>query len=1088
MGCSSSQQETPDALPPNQKQEASSTTNTKSLAWKDTEFSKNDKWTPSILFNLPSDHEMKTKLKVWCKQNADAKAGKLLELVEGYDEIRKRREVFQAGQRVGDSIETGQEVLEANGTAIIQKYLVEGGAKFVGADAAGEWASQEFLGKVDLSNASAFDELGVRFLLAFEARVNQSKNHSIDDLEAEAEADVDAEVEADVRSDSDASSSLGLGLGLGLGRGGSATASETLLAARQAAARLARTHARAPPGAGGGGLEQETPLVHAWRRTRNLIHALGVSRAMATPLRHRVKTQSKTPKQKTKRQQVKQQQVKQVKQSKQALLPPLPHAPRPSLAAGTREAVDQARAAAFAAVVAARVKEAELRKTGGARASVLSAADSTASLDDAIPGIAELVNGPRNTRGLFLAEEEEDGGEGGAERKKHVVDGDDDDDFDAKSDDDDDDANDEKSSHILPITIPHGFQLLRTLLQPKPSVKTVINVSSNNTDSFAVLDSCCAQLIRGTMRVASISVGEERSVPDSHLTGLNKWIYISKFKVTVIATLHLELKVLGLSLELLSQVSSVKPVLCLEFQEERDEIIAGGVGNIRIWSISQTKGTFRLTGPRLIIDDLATEEWITHTATNAYLHRLMVACDCDLLIYDYNTGKMIDRLRGIHELSISAMIFFVPHQYLITASKDSNIKVWTRYNQFILELKSQTSSPVTGMAIANPDDQETKRHPLLLSSYLDGTIRMWNLENGHCVYKLLTLNECLGLNWLRPDVFFHFARDRVCVWNLNRKYISFSTITSAVGILRRIEVPGSKPRLLAVSEDACIKLLSPVTGATLLTAFPVIKDSLIRSVEYDIVSNMLWTLTHSGDVFVYSTVMNPCKVVDEWKAQAGKDLITCMSAFRIAPKGGKRSLTSLKSPAVYTLFGGTDSGQVVTLDIRLIGGEMKILTQAHIATISAIVCCSEKMQLVTAATDGLIKLWSISWTNKMDTTSKDAENPDLCLQLTPFSTVSSNSIVKLPKGYATNISLNLGSETAAFSSETTVLTLFNWTGASGDSAGKGFSEMKKKHAADEDHLKKVTFISSLSSLRLFATSSEDGTAKIWDGEANSLIR
>ncbi|KAJ3014291.1 UNVERIFIED_CONTAM: WD repeat-containing protein 87 [Siphonaria sp. JEL0065] len=767
------------------------------------------------------------------------------------------------------------------------------------------------------------------------------------------------------------------------------------------------------------------------------------------------------------------------------LLPELMAGPRPSMAAGTAAAVDRARAAVFADIVSARVLELELRKKK--RESISSdVGDARSSIESLAPGILDLVDGDMS-RNMRVQEEvvfEEDEALEDDENKS--------------DEEEENNGNDEeKSSHILPITIPHGFQLMRTMIQSKPSVKTVINVSSNNTDSFAVLDSSSAQLLRGTVRVASISVGEERSVPDSHLTGLNKWIYISKFKVTVIATLHLELKVLGLSLELLSQTSSIKPVLCLEFQEEKDEIIAGGVGNIRIWTISQTKGTFRLTGPRLVIDDLATEEWITHTATNAYLHRLMVACDCDLLIYDYNTGKRIERLKGIHELSISAMIFFTPHQYLITASKDSTIKVWTRYNQFILELKSQTSSPVTGMAIANPDDQETVRHPFLLSSYLDGTIRMWNLENGHCVYRLFTFGECLGLDWLRPDVFFHYSRDRICVWNLNRKYVSFSTITSAVNILRRIEVPGSKPRILAVAEDASIKLLSPVTGATLLTAFPVIKDSLIRSVEYDIVSNMLWTLTHSGDLFVYSTVMNPCKVVDEWKVQPGRDLITCMSAFRIAPKGGKRSLTNLKTPAVYTLFGGTDSGQVVTLDIRLIGGEMKILTQAHTATISAISCCSEKMQLVTAATgeflfgkideltiddsDGLIKLWSISWTNKMDTTSKDAENPDLCLQLLPYATANTNAVVKLPKGYATNISLNVGSETAAFASETTLLTLFNWN-------YKGFSDMKKKHAADEDHLKRVTFVSSLASLHLFATSSEDGTAKIWDAIGNSLIR
>ncbi|KAJ3070130.1 WD repeat-containing protein 87 [Podochytrium sp. JEL0797] len=282
-------------------------------------------------------------------------------------------------------------------------------------------------------------------------------------------------------------------------------------------------------------------------------------------------------------------------------------------------------------------------------------------------------------------------------------------------------------------------------------------------------------------------------------------------------------------------------------------------------------------------------------------------------------------------------------------------------------------------------------------------------------------------------------------WKRTKSVVQAMEVTS----MRRIEVPGSYPRILAVCSDASIKLLSPVTGATLLTAFPVIKESVINTVEYDIVSNMLWSLTASGDVFVYSTIMNPAKIVDEWKTQVGKDLITCMSAFRTVPKGGKRSLTDLKSSAIYTLFGATDTGQVLTLDIRV-----------H---------------------DGLIKLWAISWTDKMDTTSKDAENPDLCLQIIPYTAISTYNLVKMPTGCATHICLNSGSETAAFGSDSNFIHLFNWD-------AQGFSEMKKRHVADEDHVKLVTFVSGVASLRLFATSSEDGTVKIWDAETNSLIR
>ncbi|KAJ3113702.1 WD repeat-containing protein 87 [Physocladia obscura] len=771
-----------------------------------------------------------------------------------------------------------------------------------------------------------------------------------------------------------------------------ATVSEVLRAARRAQKNYAQVHEIRPPGAAKGGLEQETPLVYSWKRTRAIIAAMGIQRKLAHSDLIKKKEQENMNK---------------------------------NIKTGAEE------------------RNAFREKKGFQKGYNISDSSDNMVIDKHVSKKRHPENENEDRK-----EDEEESGE---------------------------------KSHVLQVSIPHGFQLIRTLTQPKPLVKSVLNTSANNADSFAILDSYYAQMVRGARKVASISVGDEKGVPSSHLSGLSRWIFIEKYRLTIIATLHLELKVLGLSLEALSQTSSVKPVCSFAYHTENEEVIAGGVGNIRIWTLAQAKGTFRLIGPRLIIEDLATEEWINHVVVNQYLNRLIAACDCDILVYDYISGRRIDRFREVHGLTISAMIFYPPQQYLITASKDATIKVWTRYTLFILELKCQTRSPVTGLAIVNPDNTESLRHTLLLSAYQDGIIRMWNLENGNCVYKHQTYHECLGLGWLRSDTFYNFSRDRISIWNLNRKYIPFSTITSPVTSINRVDIYGYPPRLLTVADDASVKLLSPVTGATLLTAFPAIRDSVVSSVEYDTVSNMLWVLTTNGDVFVYSTLLNPCKVIDEWRVQVHRDAVTCMTSFRTAPKNGKRSLTNFKIPAIYTLFGGTDAGQIVTMDIRKLNGEINTLCQAHSSKISTITCNSEKMQLATASFDGNIKLWLISWTSKMDTTGKDDENPDLCLQILPYSTVASTCVIKMPKGYATIACLNSGSETAAFSSNTCNLAIYHWN-------YRGFSETRRKHAADEDHLKSITSLTQLSSLKIFATSSEDGTAKIWDAEANSIVR
>ncbi|KAJ3203121.1 hypothetical protein HDU82_006831 [Entophlyctis luteolus] len=807
------------------------------------------------------------------------------------------------------------------------------------------------------------------------------------------------------------------------------SASATVRAAERAQFAYARSRAAATAAAESAraaaalhGLEQETPLVHPWRRVRAQIVALGVNRRLAHNHRRRRAARNR--------------QHGGAKSDE----------PAASAATLPKDASSLAHARAKPTNMLAeiaRVRAAALTGRGG----------STNAL------YASKRNGLFGSQSIaaLAASSTEDEAE------------------------EDQDAADK--THILQITIPHGFQLVRNLIQPKPCVKTVLNTSSGNTDSFAVLDAYHAQMLRGTMRVAQISVGEEKGIPASHLTGLSRWVFIEKYRITVIATLHLELKILGLSLECLSQTHSFKPVLSLCYQPEREEVIAGGAGNIRIWTLAFTKGTYRLTGPRLVIDDLSNEDWISIAVVNRFLNKLIVSCDCDLLVYDYNNGKRLDRFRNVHDLSVSAMVFLESHQYLITASKDSTIKVWTRTTSFVLELRPQINSPVTGLAIVNPNEPECARQPLLLSSYQDGAIRMWNLENGTCLYVHQQLRESLGLGWLRQDTFFNYTRDRICVWNLNRKYSAFSTITSTVTHVRRIHVPEScvPPRILAVSDDAAVKLLSPVTGATLFTAFPVMRDVAVKDVEYDVVSNMLWVLTTTGEVFVYSTLCNPCKVIDEWAISVKKEMVTCMTSLRVAPRNGKRSMTNIKIPAIYTLLGGTDAGQVVTMDVRKVGGEILVLAQAHTSMISAIACSSEKMQLITTGYDGLIKLWSIGWTEKMDTASKDAENPDLCLQLFQFST--SGAPVQIPKGYATMIGLNPGSETVAFGSNTAQMSIFSW-----DDNGIGEDQFRRRHPADEDHFHPVSSISAHTDIKLYATGSSDGSAKIWDADADALVR
>ncbi|KAJ3127072.1 hypothetical protein HK100_009932 [Physocladia obscura] len=127
--------------------------------WNSSEFGK---WQVEKLFNLPGDNEVKIRLKTWCKQHPQAKSRNLIDLIDAFDEIAKRRAVFQSGQRCGDSLETGKEVLEANGKLIIEKYFKNSSPRYIGQNVSGDWEKQEFIASLNLANTFEFDSVAKR--------------------------------------------------------------------------------------------------------------------------------------------------------------------------------------------------------------------------------------------------------------------------------------------------------------------------------------------------------------------------------------------------------------------------------------------------------------------------------------------------------------------------------------------------------------------------------------------------------------------------------------------------------------------------------------------------------------------------------------------------------------------------------------------------------------------------------------------------------------------------------------------------------------------------------------------------------------
>lgn len=526
------------------------------------------------------------------------------------------------------------------------------------------------------------------------------------------------------------------------------------------------------------------------------------------------------------------------------------------------------------------------------------------------------------------------------------------------------------SNAVLSVTLPYGFQMMRSLPHTKASVKSVLFVSDiSRVDSFVSVDTRCCHVWRGSTRLKRLPITKrsrtqtqsvktndsamhkEMSVEAgglgmAGLMAMTRWAWVGKFNVFILANAHLELKVLDSSLNELSVIRSPKPVLHIQFIESCDEVVAAGVGNISIYSLKKSISTVRnrtiyvLGEPRMVISDLKLDDWVSFTTYDRLSDRLLVASDANVFIYNLQSGKRLHSMNNIHELSITALAYYAPSQYIITASKDASIKIWNS-NFFLLHQLSGHSAPVTGMILflsngmsaksaeetkvndSNADDngdsnEFRQRHSkastkavvkggesgdalhndtvTLLSCSLDRTMQLWNLESGQCLYRMETQHPCLGIEYMRRDTFYHFTCGGIYVWNLNRFFSPFNSFQSQVRLIKHIlstppppfPLPQSTAKIVAVGEDCSIRIINPVTAETVTTTLPTLGDAFILDVLVDPVQSVLYTFLSDGRVAVQTFSTNPCQWVDTWNLsdqcpdnKGEYSAITCVTSLHL---------------------------------------------------------------------------------------------------------------------------------------------------------------------------------------------------------------
>ncbi|KAJ1337046.1 hypothetical protein BSLG_006806 [Batrachochytrium salamandrivorans] len=445
----------------------------------------------------------------------------------------------------------------------------------------------------------------------------------------------------------------------------------------------------------------------------------------------------------------------------------------------------------------------------------------------------------------------------------------------------------------LNIILPHGCQLMRTIYHPNASFKMILYMPIGETDRFASLDTNHVHLWRGPSHVLKMSVLHTKdSQQQTSVTGLNHWVYIQKWQLTIISTRHLEIKILDAGLKCLSSISTPKPAVSLEFVNKYDEIVVGSVGAVMI----RNKSLFLFFSagkmvccrtPRLVISDLQIDEWVTFSAFDDARDYLYTVYENNFNIYNYKTGHRVDTVRNAHESPISAVLFYDPQGLFITGSKDS------------------TNSEKSGKLF-------------FMSCSLDKSLRIWNLDSGRQVYK----NPIVRL--------------------LRSKILAFPS------------------RIFAASLDGSMSIISPRTGERLITAFPIMADTVLVDAIYDSAQDCTYMLTENGDITVHSSRTNPFTIIEEWKYYGIKIIyLTCgQIVYRdVRQKGKQEFLVQAHTSSVLSIHVDSNSGRIFTTFRGQLENHPR--DDDHTHEITGIACLETRLYCVfaTSSQDGTVKVW-----------------------------------------------------------------------------------------------------------------------------------
>ncbi|XP_062045382.1 LOW QUALITY PROTEIN: WD repeat-containing protein 97 [Lepus europaeus] len=248
--------------------------------------------------------------------------------------------------------------------------------------------------------------------------------------------------------------------------------------------------------------------------------------------------------------------------------------------------------------------------------------------------------------------------------------------------------------------------------------------------------------------------------------------------------------------------------------------------------------------------------------------RCVAAYGSAVLTLDLQEWALVDVRRDLHKTTISDLAYCEDAEVMVTASRDTTVKVWEADWQIRMVFVGHTG-PVTAMTVL-------PNTTLVVSASQDGTLRTWDLQAAAQVGEVSLCYWCQDALSARVNRLLapagpgwpvlSLCATGVGLWCLRELHSPLAQLPAPVLHLQAApplpapEYPSLPARLVCACADGSVYLVSAVTGR-LVSALLLGPEDLAASVAYCLPREALWLLTRAGHLVLANAARCPMRVL-----------------------------------------------------------------------------------------------------------------------------------------------------------------------------------------------------------------------------------